>query len=91
MTKTNKLFFLLCILMLSSCVVSQPKYYFYYSPSTYKKQGIEGYCEVAGRLFPATHILEHRLIREDAVFLGRGEFVQQDTFNRAIWPIMITR
>lgn len=83
----TKIFLLIISINCLGCVLPKQNLYFYYSPSTYKKQGIEGYCEVAGKLFPATHILEHRLIREDAVFLGCGKYIEQDTFNQAIWPI----
>lgn len=71
----NLLKLLLISLLFSSCVISQPKYRFYYSPSMEKKTGIQGYCKVGDKVFPATHIIEHRLIRKDALLVGTSDTI----------------
>lgn len=79
----------ICLLLISlNCLgcALPTKQFFYYSPSTYKQKGLEGFCKINNKIFPATHVLEGRLIRKDAVFLGCGEYLEQDLLNQAIWP-----
>lgn len=79
--------FLLLIVSINCLGCALPtKQFFYYSPSTYKQKGLEGFCKINNKVFPATHVLEGRLIRKDAVFLGCGEYLEQDSLNQAIWP-----
>jgi len=85
----TKIFLLIISINCLGCALPKQSLYFYYSPTTFKKQGIEGYCKVGNKIFPATHVMECRLIREDAVFLGCGEYIEQDTFNLALWPAKI--
>lgn len=75
---------IILVLTLGSCG-SRP--YYFYSPSTHQRHGLVGFVKVNNKkVFPVTHICDGYLIKADAVCLGRGEFIEKDTFNAALWP-----
>lgn len=78
---------IVCIILLLTLELGCLSTHYFYSPSTHRRHGIIGYVKVNNKkVFPVTHICDGYLIKADAVYMGKGEFLEKDTFNAALWP-----